>query len=96
MSRYRSEIDWNTVRGAAFEDARAEPGTVRKYQAEDGLMQVSYHDPLPSATLFGVEIAPGRPGYWYEVAVRDNTKIFEDSAIGIRIIDADEDGKDES
>ena len=82
-----SEIDPNSPRGIAYEKAKDTPGVEVKFQGEEGFLTVRYAKGTPADEVFGTIIQPAVPGYWYEKAVQDVTKISEDPMQGFRVKD---------
>ena len=79
------QINWNSSRGVAYQETREKPGSWAVFQGEDGMRRVRYIEGTPADEILPGLMSKGSPGYWYEVAVRDTTKMTEDLAIGFRV-----------
>ena len=89
------DIDWNSERGLAYQEAKRFPGKVIQFQAETGYAIVYYVKGAPEIEMMAGLIIGGRPGRWFERPVRDLTKITPDANdVGFRVYDKEE-GKEE-
>jgi len=81
------DIDPNSVRGHSYAEAKEKPGSVIKFQGEDGFNTVTYTLPMKGEQIFGDLISDPSPGFWYEAPVRDTTKVITDTVLGFRVKD---------
>ena len=80
------ETNWSAERKHAYHLAKQRPGTVHRFQDEDGMRQVKFTSGTEPTEFAGEIIDDGKPGHWYESQVRDDTKIADSNeAVGFRI-----------